>query len=105
MAKTNSDSTQGSNAIGVASGDLFASCPFCGCDNIRIYKMTPLSVAFIVAQCMGKDCKVEMSQGMDLKTQPEEFWRRRLAERWNRRANDKAQATPTRPAASTQNHE
>lgn len=69
------------------ASDLFARCPFCGGDNIRIWKMTPLGVTFLVAQCKDKDCKVEMSQGMDLKTHPEEFWRGRLAERWNRRAN------------------
>lgn len=72
---------------------LFARCPFCGCDNIRVWRMTPLGVTFLVAQCKGKDCKVEMSQGMDLKAKPESHWRSRLAERWNRRANDHAQRT------------
>lgn len=70
---------------------LFAGCPFCGSENIRVKKMTPLGVAFLVAQCRGRDCKVEMSQGMDLEAKPESHWQSRLAERWNRRANGKDQ--------------
>ncbi len=99
-APKTSASTSDTNAVSVGSSALFAPCPFCGGYNIRVWKMTPLGVTFLVAQCKGKDCKVEMSQGMDLKIQPEEFWRSRLTERWNRRANAEVShgdgsATPT----------
>lgn len=79
---------KGSPAFGALAG-----CPFCGSENIRVKKMTPLGVAFLVAQCRGRDCKVEMSQGMDLEAKPESHWQSRLAERWNRRAN--AESLPT----------